>query len=68
MIRLEPLPEHALSDKLQFVFAHSLRPGAATRDTIQGLPVASITLNFQEDLLNIVAWLRMVRLLLNLLH
>ena len=66
MFRLEPLPEHALSDKLLFAFAHSLRSGATTRDKIQGLLVASIVLSFQEDLLNIFAWLRMARLLLNI--
>lgn len=66
MFRLELLPEHALSDKLLFAFAHSLRSGATTRDKIQGLLVASIVLSFQEDLLNIFAWLRMARLLLNI--
>ena len=30
------------------MFAHSLRPGAATRDTVQGLLVASITLSFSQ--------------------
>ena len=67
MFRLELLPERALSDKLLFAFARSLRSGAATRDKIQGLLVASIVLSFQEDLLNIFAWLRMARLLLNIL-
>ena len=67
MFRLEPFPEHALSDKLLFAFAHSLRSEVATRDKIQSLLVASIVLSFQEDLLNIFAWLRMARLLLNIL-
>ena len=49
---LVPVTEHVLSDQPQLVIAHLLGSGAMTRDTVQGVLVASSVLSLPDILPN----------------